>query len=324
MSGIVDRVGKLPPDVLQQSVLRWTGAPRPEVRVGPGLGEDAAVIDWPAGRRLVVTSDPIVGASNGAGRYLVQVNANDIACKGGDPAFLVVTLIVPVKLGRNWASEVMEQVDQACRELNVAVVGGHTELTDRYDWPVIVGTMIGTTEWDLQAGRIRPGDRLIITKHLGLEGMAILASDRPDLLKPSMTSEEIAQTADWRGRLSVLPESKILRSRAHFMHDPTEGGFLGGLTEISRLGGLAVDLDWDALPLHPLTRRAADALGFDPLKLISSGALLAVVPENDAAELMGELKRSGIEAALVGEVTEGTNNWEPSADEELWGLLVRA
>ncbi len=314
-------VGKLPPQVLESQILQYCGAKRSDVLIGPGIGEDAALIDWPRGKLLAISSDPIVGASQGAGRYLVHVNGNDIACKGGDPSHLVVTLIVPQSYGRGYASAVMAEIDQACREIGVAVVGGHTEITDRYENPVVMGTMLGTTDYNYQADSIRPGDRLIVTKHLGLEGMSILANDRPDLLRRALTDQEIAEVATWVDAISILPEARCIRDLARFIHDPTEGGFLGGLAEISRLGKLGLRLDREALPIHSYTRKAAQALGFDPLKLISSGVLLAVVPEASCATALSRLSEAGIAASAVGEV-DPEGELTLSTDEELWRLLA--
>ena len=63
-------VGKLPPDILEQHILQFSGASRPDVLVGPGIGEDASLIRFPEGKLLAVSSDPIVGASKGAGTFL--------------------------------------------------------------------------------------------------------------------------------------------------------------------------------------------------------------------------------------------------------------
>ena len=67
-----------------------------------------------------------------------------------------------------------------CAELGIAVAGGHTEFNDRYDRPVLMGAMIGMADRVLSARDIRPGDRLLATKHLAIEGLSILAQDRPD------------------------------------------------------------------------------------------------------------------------------------------------
>lgn len=316
-------VGKLPPGQLEGSIFRFCGASRPEVLIGPGIGEDAALIRWPDGKYVAVASDPIVGASAGAGKFLVHINANDIACKGGDPSFFVVTLLVPSRQGIPMVEALMKEIHEACLSIGAAVVGGHTELTDRYDQPVLVGTMMGPTEYVHRATDIRPGDRLILTKHAGLEGMAILASDRPDLLEPVIGSGGVREAAGWLNAISVLEEAKCLRDLARFLHDPTEGGIGGGIAEIMRLSGLGAELDYGKIPLSPLTERARQGLGFDPFHLISSGVLLAVVAPKHEEEALARLEKKGIPAASAGRFVQGPGNCPDSVAEELWSLLGR-
>lgn len=313
--------GKLSPEALERNVLRYVGAERKELLVGPAVGEDAAVIEWPTGKYLVFSSDPIVGAEKGAGRLLVRINSNDIASKGGDPAYLAVTLILPPSWGEEGAARIMREIHEECIAQGIAVAGGHTEFNDRYERPVIMGALIGTADRVLRAGDLSPGDKLIVTKHIGIEGMSILASDKPELLKPFMSGSEINELLSWAEKTSVLEESRVLRDIARFMHDPTEGGFMGGVGEISSLSGLKAIIDCPCLPIHPLTRRAAEKLGFDPLRLIASGSLLAAVPEEAAEEAMARLAKLGIDATAVGAMGEKLEEPLPQPSEELWRLL---
>jgi hydrogenase maturation factor len=315
-------VGKLPPDILESDVLSLRGAQRPEVLIGPGSGEDAALIRWTGEPYLVAASDPIVGADEGAGRLLVHVNANDIACKGGDPAWFVVTLIVPARDGSEGVRRIMEEIHSTCEALGVAVVGGHTELTDRYDRAVVAGTMMGPSRYDLRAENIRAGDVILMTRHAGLEGMSIIAHDRPDLLS-FLTGEELAEVRSWQNDLSVLKEARLLRDLARYMHDPTEGGLAGGLLEARKACGLGIVLDAGSIPISSLTARAAEKLGFDPLHLISSGVLLAVLDRSGAGEALARLSREEIPASVVGRFVEPAGECESDAHEELWGLLDR-
>ena len=321
-----EKSGKLAPEALARSVFAHTGADRPEVLVGPAVGEDAAVIDWPAGKLMVFASDPIVGAAKGAGRLLVRVNVNDIASKGGEPAFIVVTLILPPPMGECAVSAIMAEIDAECRADGIAIVGGHTEFNDRYTHPVLNAALVGTADRVFRASDIRAGDVIYVTKHIGIEGMAILASDRPDLLAGVLSQAEIASVAGWIDQTSVLPESRLLRESASFMHDPTEGGFFGGLGEICRLAGLKAEVAREDVPVHPWTRRAAEALGFDPLKLVASGSMMAVVPQARAEAAEQIFASSGIPLARVGRMTAeplGERNEAHEAHEELWGLLKR-
>lgn len=205
----------------------------------------------------------------------------------------------------------------------IAVAGGHTEYSDRYDRAVVMGAIIGMADKIMKAEDIKQGDILIATKHIGIEGMSILASDRPDLLSDFMTEQEIKEIAAWSDHTSVLAESRVVREYAKFMHDPTDGGFLGGIAEISSLCGLKAELDFDSVPLHPLTKRAAEKLGFDALHLIASGSMLIVTGAENAQNALNALKNAGIAACVVGKI--GGTLTEPVEDpvEELWGLLKR-
>ncbi|MDO4987571.1 MAG: AIR synthase related protein [Synergistes sp.] len=313
--------GKLSPQALTRSVLSFTGAKRPEVLIGPGIGEDAAVIKWQAGKYMVFSSDPIVGADKGAGRLLVRVNSNDIASKGGEPAYLTVTLILPPSFGEEGAAAIMNEINEECRAQGIAIAGGHTEFNDRYDRPVIMGSLVGTADKVMRADSISAGDRLIVTKHLCIEGMSILAHDRPDLLTQFMNETEIQTVKSWEDLTSVLPESRVLRRFAKFMHDPTEGGFDGGLAEISLLCGLKAHIDANALPINELTMRAAQHLRFDPRHLIASGSLIAVVPQAETDSALSALAKENIPCAAVGYITDIKNDALPDCSEALWRLL---
>lgn len=313
--------GKLSPDALRRNVLSYGGAVRPEVLIGPAVGEDAAVIKWPEGKFMILTSDPIVGAEEGAGRLLVRVNSNDIASKGGDPAYLAVTLILPPSFGEEGAARIMREIDEECRAEGIAVAGGHTEFNDRYDRPVIMGALVGTADRVMRATDIEEGDVLIVTKHIGIEGMSILALDRPDLLSPFMSESEIAEVRSWSNMTSVLAEARVVRPFAKFMHDPTEGGFWGGLGEICLLCGRKAHISRDALPVHDLTKRAAEHLGFDPLRLIASGSLLAVVSHDAVQDACAALEAAGIPYAAAGRMGAKTDVPAPEPAEELWRLL---
>lgn len=321
MDGNNITTGKLAPEALRRCVLGYCGFPRPELLVGPAVGEDAAVIKWTDGKYLIFSSDPIVGADKGAGRLLVRINSNDIASKGGEPAYLAVTLILPSSYGEEGASSIMREIHEECLVQGIAVAGGHTELNDRYDHPVIMGALIGMADRVLRATDLEKGDVLMVTKHVGIEGMSILATDRPNLLRGFLSPEEIAELASWADKTSVLEEARAVRHLVKFMHDPTEGGFNGGVGEISALSGLSVDIDQSAVPIHELTRRAASELCFDPLCLIASGSMLiALAPENVAAATQA-LQKIGIESAVVGRMDGPLKEPVSNPSEELWGLL---
>jgi hydrogenase maturation factor len=85
--------GKLPNDLLARLLAKVQ--PRdPRVVLGPGIGRDAAVIDNGGPKLLVAKTDPITFAIDLIGWYAVHVNANDIACMGARPAWLMTTVLL--------------------------------------------------------------------------------------------------------------------------------------------------------------------------------------------------------------------------------------
>ena len=312
--------GKLQPDILKNSVLNFTGAYRKDLLVGGGIGEDAALIKVPDGI-LVAASDPVTGAVKNAGSLLVHVNANDLACKGADPSWLVVTLIVPDNMGVNFITDIMKEIHETCKELNIAVAGGHTELTEKYSQPVISGTMLGMTRYELSAKNINSGDLILATGHAGLEGMSILANDKEDLMKKIFTPNEIGIIKSWGNDFSVVRPAKILREYARYMHDPTEGGLNGALYEVQGGADLGIEIFNSNIPVSELTLRAAKELNFDCMNLISSGMLIAVISPDKISEAQEKLEAENISSKIIGKFTGG-KKISLSTHEELWKVLA--
>src|SRR5256712_13802779 len=223
-------VGKLRADALRAIFDKL--APRdPRVIVGPRVGEDAAVIDL-GDRYLIATSDPITFAGDDVAWYALQVNANDVAVRGARPRWFLATLLLPEgRTTEESATALLDQLAEACQELDVALVGGHTEITHGLDRPIVAGTMLGEVAKDklVTTGGAQVGDAVVMTKGVPLEGAAIIAREKETELR----ARGVPPAAIRKGKgflktpgLSVLPEAEIACELAtvHAMHDPTEGG----------------------------------------------------------------------------------------------------
>src|SRR5215468_10558416 len=138
-------IGKLRAETLQ-AIFDKHHTKDERVVLGPRVGEDAAVIDM-GDRYLVATTDPITFVTEDLGWYALVVNANDLAVRGAIPRWFLATCLLPE--GRTTEAEVttlFQQLGTACRALDVALVGGHTEVTSGLDRPIVVGTMLGEVD----------------------------------------------------------------------------------------------------------------------------------------------------------------------------------
>jgi len=303
------KAGKLPLELLGE-LLSEVQISDPRVALGPTPGEDAALIDF-GDRYLVAKTDPITFATDQIGWYLVHVNANDLAVMGATPRWLMATLLLPEGTSADATRDIFTQLTDACAELGVSLVGGHTEITSGLGRPLAIGAMLGEVAKDrvvLTSGA-RPGDAIIATKGIAIEGTAILAREAADQLASAGVSAEMIERARrllYSPGISVVKDALTARRAVsvHCMHDPTEGGLAGGLLEIATVANVGIAIDRDRLPVLPECQAVCDALGLDPLGLIASGALLATVDRNEAAALVSALQDEGIAAFEIGVVTD--------------------
>ena len=305
-------LGKLPAEHLARLLTRY--APSDErVILGPGVGQDAAVIsfgDRSGGCYLVAKTDPITFASDEIGWYAVHVNANDVACTGATVRWFLATLLLPeARTDKALVDTVFDQITGACGELGVELVGGHTEITYGLDRPIVVGCMLGEVapERLVRPDGARPGDALLVTKGVAVEGTAIIAREKGDgLAGVDRSLLERCQGFLYDPGISVVRDAAVATAagEVHAMHDPTEGGLATGLWELAEAAGVGLEVDEAALPILPETQVLCTQLGLDPLGLIASGALLLAVAPADATAILAALEGAGIAAARIGRVVE--------------------
>jgi hydrogenase maturation factor len=302
--------GKLPPELLKKLIKKYPGGRDRRVLLGPSLGEDAAVVKL--GRHLLVLkTDPVTYASDLIGWYAVNVNANDVVTRGATPAWFQAAVLLPVGSDESLAEDIFKQISKAAQELDVAVTGGHTEVTPGIDRPIVVGDMHGVVEEDLvRTSGAKPGNALVMTKCAGIEGTAAIARERRKELLEVYDEAFVNRAARYlfKPGLSVVREARIALSFCvTSMHDPTEGGVAMGVQEMAEASGSSVELLTDEVIVRKETRAICAKYGLNPLGLLGSGALLAAFKPEDAERYVSVVHRVGIDAAIVGRIVAGKN-----------------
>ena len=296
--------GKIPIDLLTEVVFKNLGAKRKEVVLGPTAGVDGSVLDV-GNKSLIVSMDPITGAVERIGWSAVNVNANDIATFGVEPIFLVSCIMLPEGAERSTVETITCQMDAAAKDLGIAIVGGHCESTPGLANPIVVGCVMGLTEKGnyITAGGAKPGDRLILTKSAGIEGTAILASDREQQLAKVLDVEMLDNAKKFYSQISIVKDAltSFKTGGVHAMHDPTEGGIIGGIHEMADASKIGVRVYQDKILVEPETAKICRYFEIDPLQLIGSGALLIAAEPQKTNEIIESLCNNRIYAAEIGE-----------------------
>ena len=300
--------GKLPNELLARHLVHLRQAD-PSVLVPAGIGEDVAALDIGGADTLVAHGDPITLSSRDLAKYAVLVNANDIAASGGAPRWLLTTVLLPAETTASQALALLADLGAAAASVGVALVGGHTEVSDAVTRPVVSATMLGTMRRaDLRDKRAAlPGDQVILTKALAVEGTALLAQELGERLRAlGMGERERDACRELLGRLSIVPEARIAAGFAgvRAMHDITEGGLATALRELAVACGHSIVVHRERVPLLPETRRLCELLGADPLGLIASGSLLVCCRPDETEALLQAFDAASIAATVIGEVGE--------------------
>jgi hydrogenase expression/formation protein HypE len=302
--------GKIPIDILKEVVFKNLGADRSEVILGPAAGIDGAVLDV-GSKNAIVSMDPITGAVERIGWEAININANDVATFGVEPAFFFSCLLLPENADSKIVETISVQMNAAAKELGIAIVGGHCESTPGLTNPIVVGCIMGLTEKGqyVTAAGAKAGDMLILTKSAGIEGTAILASDREEQLKKVFNTGLLESAKSFFGQISIVKDA-LTAYRAggvHAMHDPTEGGVLNGIHEMADAAGLGVRVFEEKITVEAETAKICRYYEIDPLQLISSGALLIAAQPEATKKIVDSLCEQRIFAEVIGEFNPNPN-----------------
>ncbi len=303
-------VGKLKHDSLKKLLKKFVSnlsLQDKRVIMGSKIGEDAAVIDM-GDKYLVAKTDPITFATDEIGYYAVNVNVNDVVCTGAEPKWFQSTILLPEnRTTEALVEKIFRNIHDTCKSMKITVIGGHTEVSYGIDRPIVVGSLLGEVEKDklvLSSGS-KPGDALILTKGIFIEGTSIIGREKEnELLKHGLNLEFINRCKNYlfNPGISVFKEALLANEQFKIksFHDPTEGGLATGIAEMAIASNTGVIIDSEKVIILPEPKVLSKIFNLNPLNIISSGSLLIAVEQKDSSELIDLLKKNNIIAEKIG------------------------
>lgn len=261
------------------------------------------------GDRLAFTTDsfvvdPLFFAGGDIGKLAVNGTVNDLAVCGARPLYLSCSMIIEEGFSASELRRIAASMRTAAESAGVTIVTGDTKVVNRgaADKLFINTAGIGVipANVDIAATRARPGDRVLVNGHIGDHGVAILAA-REDLALEVPIQSDTQSLADLvQSLLAACPE-------VHCLRDATRGGLATVLNEFADTAGVCIQIDEAAIPVREAVRGVSEILGLDPLYYANEGVLVAVVPAGHAEAALAAMRAhpAGVDAALIGEVTEG-------------------
>ncbi|MEM0003713.1 MAG: AIR synthase family protein, partial [Thermoproteota archaeon] len=315
------RLGKLPPDVFEEVIYPNLGLVGSEVLVKPNHGVDVGVVSL-GDIVLIVKSDPVfVVPEYGWERsawFAVHILASDVSTSGVAPKYLAIDLNLPQSMKKEEFVKLWKGIHNECRKLGVAVVTGHTGKYEGIDYPMIGGaTMFTVAQKDgyVTTEMAKPGDKVIMTKGPAIEAAGILSTMFPKYVEEKYGKEFALRARELFYLQSVVEDALILakiglRSGVTSMHDATEYGVWGALHDVARASKVGIKVMKEKLFMKEEVKKVINAFSeltgieADPFAAISEGTLIATVKPQRTSEAILMLKEKGIDAEVIGEVTD--------------------
>lgn len=325
------KVGKLPENVLKRTVLKKVNSVREEVILGAAVGEDCAALKLEEDEVFVISTDPITGTAKDIGTLAIQITANDLASSGAMPVGVMLTILLPDKTLEDELKVIMDDVSNACMELDMEIIGGHTEVTTSVNRPLLSVTGVGKAKEGtlIKTSGVKPGMDIVMTKAIALEGTSIIAKEKYEELISHFPKHMIDKAICFDKEILVVKDAMVAKDKACSMHDVTEGGIYGALWEMAEASNVGIEIDLKKISIRQETVEICEYYGINPYKLISSGCLL--IATNDGNGLVKELNSDNIQAYVIGKATDSNDRvilndgekrfLEPPAKDELYKII---
>jgi hydrogenase maturation factor len=224
------QIGKIDRASFDKIIFPRLGKSDSSVLIGPQHGVDAAAIELPDGKVMVIAEDPTFGMPvlmPYFGWAIVHICASDVAVLGVKPRYMTICLMLPPDTEDGVLESIWKQVHGECEKLEIAIVGGHTGTYPGIGYPLNGGcTVMGIGEKTqlTPPSNARVRDRVIMTKGPAIEAVGILALQAEAVLSEVLKREQIEKAKSRFLQMTVVKDAMIAAPYAHAMHDATEGG----------------------------------------------------------------------------------------------------
>jgi len=306
---MLPEIGKVDRATFDRVIFPRLGKADSSVLIGPMHGVDAAVVELPGGEVMVITEDPTFGMPvlmPHFGWSIVHICASDVAVLGVKPRYMTICLMLPPGTEDAVLEKIWEEVHQECKKLGIAIIGGHTGIYPGIAYPLNGGCTViglGTKEQLTPPTNARVGDRVIMTKGPAIEAVGILAFQAEKALVKKFGRDIVEKAKSHFMEMTVVEDALTAAPYAHAMHDATEGGLLNGVYEVVEASKTGVTVFEEKIVVPEEIDAVCRHFNIDPLISIGEGTLVITAAPDKTPKLLSALKRKGIAAWEIGEVT---------------------
>jgi hydrogenase expression/formation protein HypE len=230
---------------------------------------------------------PLFFPGGDIGSLAVFGTVNDLAVSGAIPHSLAIAFIVEEGFPRESLLRVADSAAAAAKAARVEIVTGDTKVVERgkCDGLFLNAAGIGFVPPGVcsRPGRVREGDRVVLSGDLGRHGIAVMAS-RDGIALETTIESDAAPLGD------ILVALLAAGVDPRCMRDLTRGGLASALNEIASESGLGIEIEEASVPVSEEVRGACELLGFDPLYVANEGRMVLFLDPSEAERAIDAMK----------------------------------
>ena len=304
--------GKLNEDIYERSVVKVIKTNAKECKQfynGAEIGDFCAI--FPCEPMNGFASAQATAGGKNAVLRAYQAALNDITARGAfdcadNQAYADISLFIPPKMREIKVREMLAEAAKRADELRIPIANVNVQSMPWVGMETancVVYTAL--RDWVKRKGAA-PGDDIVMTKWIGLEGTALIAKSSFDKLKAHYPTDLVADAADFFKYLSVMPEAATaVKSGASYLQAAREGGIFGGLWELAANNNVGLVVDLKSIPVRQETVEVCEYFDFNPYELMAGGSLLITCL--NGGDLVKKLADCGIFSAVIGKITKGND-----------------
>ena len=248
---------------------------------------------------------------------------NNILAAGAKPEHAVLNLSLPSKTCESELKELVKYINELCEDSEITVSCVEAEVLPCISKPVVTYTCAGSLKNDsFDLRKASPGQQIVMTKAIGIEGTAIITARKEECLKERFSSSFLRQCLKFKNHLFIKKEVMLAdtlcdlngNKLVNAAYNVSDRGIYAALWDLAEEAGCGLMAYLKDIPVWQETIELTELYDIDPYRMASSGSVLFLT---DNGELLAQkLCENGVPAAVIGSLEPGNDRVVISSDNE--------
>ncbi|MDR2889799.1 MAG: hydrogenase maturation factor, partial [Lachnospiraceae bacterium] len=297
--------GKIAGKVLKRSIWQPASIHPQNSGKSAGIGDDCAFFSYGDSGGSIVAAESFTLPSDRAVDCAIIKALNKVAAGKGLPTGIILSVLLPPGFAEEGLKAIFVQAKEVCRLHAVELIDGYAEVSDGVNRPIITVTAMGepTNEASAQS-MILPGQEVVVSKWIALEGTALIASGCTERLAARFPTQLVEEVCKYDRYLSILSEAACaIKTGVKVMVCAGNGGIFATLWALAESAGLGILVNLKSIPVKQETIEVCEYMGVNPYELLCGGMLVMVT--DDGQGMVEALARVNISGTVIGKMTAG-------------------